>query len=564
MANLADLRKKSELIDKAYRLSEDAHRGQKRRSGEPYFEHVIATAECLADWGMDEETIAAGLLHDIVEDTKITEDDLRKHFGREVNELVDGVTKLGKVKYRGDKTQADNLRKLILAMAEDLRVIFIKLADRLHNMKTIAPLPKDKQERIALETMEIYAPLAYRLGMQKLSGELQDLAFPYAYPDEYKWIVDHIKERYEEREAYLKKLKPRVVKALEESGIDVIAVDFRAKRYASLYQKLLKNEMNLDKIHDLVAFRIIVDDVENCYGALGVIHNMWPPLPGKIKDYIATPKPNGYRSLHTTVLGPNKKIIEFQIRTMEMHQEAENGIAAHWAYEENKWSKSYRKRRASKASLKEAAWVEQLRSWQKQFADPEEFIDAFKIDFLKDTIFAITPKGAVVELPAGATPVDFAYHIHSAVGDQCIAAKVNGKIVPLDYKLESSDVVEIITQKNKKPSSSWLDFVATSMAKAHIRNALKKSGKGQLTNLKKQRIELKIVAENKPNIIGSVSEIISRSHINIVTISSQPRERDSFNVIKALCDTDNNSKILKVILKIKTLKEVKEIDYRFV
>ena len=564
MATVAELRKTSELIDRAYKFAERAHEGQKRRTGAPYFSHILATAEILAEWGMDEQTIAAGLLHDVVEDTDVTDNDLQKEFGKEISGLVNGVTKLGTVKYRGDKTQADNLRKLILAMAEDLRVILIKLADRLHNMNTLDPLPPEKQERIALETMEIYAPLAYRLGMQKLSGELQDLAFPYAYPDEYKWIVDNVKERYEAREAYLKKLKPIVEKALEDNGIEVLAMDFRAKRYASLYKKLLRSEMNLEKIHDLVAFRIIVKDIESCYGSLGVIHNLWPPLPGKIKDYIATPKPNGYRSLHTTVFGPDKKLVEFQIRTAEMHKEAENGIAASWAYEESKGTKAYRKRRAARANLKEAAWVEQLRSWQKGFADPEEFIDAFKIDFLMDSIFVLTPKGAVVDLPAGATPVDFAYHIHSDIGNQCVGAKVNGKIVPLDHVLESSDVVEIITQKNKKPSQSWLDFVVTSSAKAHIRNALKNTSKGKLLDTKTQKIELKIVVENRTGILNDVSSIISRSHVNIITLISGPRDRDSYHVIKALCDTDNKDKILKIILKLKTLKEVKEIDYRFV
>ncbi|OGY61091.1 MAG: hypothetical protein A3I33_01190 [Candidatus Colwellbacteria bacterium RIFCSPLOWO2_02_FULL_45_11] len=564
MATVAELRKTSELIDRAYKFAERAHEGQKRRTGAPYFSHILATAEILAEWGMDEQTIAAGLLHDVVEDTDVTDNDLQKEFGKEISGLVNGVTKLGTVKYRGDKTQADNLRKLILAMAEDLRVILIKLADRLHNMNTLDPLPPEKQERIALETMEIYAPLAYRLGMQKLSGELQDLAFPYAYPDEYKWIVDNVKERYEAREAYLKKLKPIVEKALEDNGIEVLAMDFRAKRYASLYKKLLRSEMNLEKIHDLVAFRIIVKDIESCYGSLGVIHNLWPPLPGKIKDYIATPKPNGYRSLHTTVFGPDKKLVEFQIRTAEMHQEAENGIAASWAYEESKGTKTYKKRRAARANLKEAAWVEQLRSWQKGFADPEEFIDAFKIDFLMDSIFALTPKGAVVDLPAGATPVDFAYHIHSDIGNQCVGAKVNGKIVPLDHVLESSDVVEIITQKNKKPSQSWLDFVVTSSAKAHIRNALKNTSKGKLLDTKAQKIELKIVVEHRTGILNDVSSIISRSHVNIITLISGPRDRDSYHVIKALCDTDNKDKILKIILKLKTLKEVKEIDYRFV
>ncbi len=564
MATLTDLRRTSNVVDHAYKFAEAAHKGQRRRTGEPYFNHSIATAERLAAWGLDETTIAAGLLHDVVEDTKATPAEIQKEFGDDIAHLVDGITKLGTVKYRGDKTQADNLRKLILAMAEDLRVILIKLADRLHNMQTLAPLPQEKRERVALETMEIYAPLAYRLGMQGLAGELQDLAFPYAYPDEYKWIIDNVKERYEARVEYLRMLKPVVEQALRDNGVEFLAIDFRAKRYASLYKKLLRNDMDLEKIHDLVAFRIIVKDIESCYGTLGVIHNLWPPLPGKIKDYIATPKPNGYRSLHTTVFGPANKIVEFQIRTEEMHREAETGIAASWAYEDSKLTKAYRRRRAPKANPKEAAWVEQLRSWQRGFADPEEFIDAFKIDFLRDSIFALTPKGEVVDLPIGATPVDFAYHIHSDIGNQCVGAKVNGKIVPLDHKLESSDVVEIITQKSKRPSGSWLDFVVTSNAKAHIRNALKKGGKSRFFNRPEQKIEIKLTVENRPDILSGVSNIISRSHVNIVSLSSAPRERDSYHTIKALCGTDDKDKILKIILKLKTLKGVKEIDYRFV
>ena len=564
MATLTDLRRTSNVVDHAYKFAEAAHKGQRRRTGEPYFNHSIATAERLAAWGLDETTIAAGLLHDVVEDTKATPAEIQKEFGDDIAHLVDGITKLGTVKYRGDKTQADNLRKLILAMAEDLRVILIKLADRLHNMQTLAPLPQEKRERVALETMEIYAPLAYRLGMQGLAGELQDLAFPYAYPDEYKWIIDNVKERYEARVEYLRMLKPVVEQALRDNGVEFLAIDFRAKRYASLYKKLLRNDMDLEKIHDLVAFRIIVKDIESCYGTLGVIHNLWPPLPGKIKDYIATPKPNGYRSLHTTVFGPANKIVEFQIRTEEMHREAETGIAASWAYEDSKVTKAYRRRRAPKANPKEAAWVEQLRSWQRGFADPEEFIDAFKIDFLRDSIFALTPKGEVVDLPIGATPVDFAYHIHSDIGNQCVGAKVNGKIVPLDHKLESSDVVEIITQKSKRPSGSWLDFVVTSNAKAHIRNALKKGGKSRFFNRPEQKIEIKLTVENRPDILSGVSNIISRSHVNIVSLSSAPRERDSYHTIKALCGTDDKDKILKIILKLKTLKGVKEIDYRFV
>jgi len=564
MSLVSELRGKSDLIDRAYLFAEDAHKGQKRATGEPYFNHALATANNLASWGMDETIVAAGLLHDVVEDTSVTIEEIGKEFGEDIASLVDGITKLGQVKYRGDSAQAENLRKLILAMAEDLRVILIKLADRLHNIKTLAPLPEDKRERIALETMEIYAPLAYRLGMQWLSGELQDLAFPYAYPEEYEWIIKNVKDRYDERESYLRKLEPTVRKHLEEADIELVSIDFRAKRYASLYKKLLKNDMDIDSIYDLVAFRIIVKDVEACYGTLGIIHSLWPPLPGRIKDYIATPKQNGYRSLHTTILGPKQKLIEFQIRTNEMHLEAENGIAAHWAYEEQKNTKSYRRRRTSKANTKELAWVEQLRSWQNDFADPNEFIDAFKIDFLKDRIFTITPKGGVVDLPYGATPVDFAYHIHTDIGNTCVGAKVNGKIVTLDHKLQSNDVVEIITKRNKKPSESWLDFVATSSAKSHIRNGLKGGGATKLIGQTKQRIELKMLTDDRVGLLKDISAIISRSHVNIVKVSSAPRPRSSHHVIKVLCDTDNKNKISKIIVKLKSLKEVKEIDYRFV
>ena len=564
MASVAELQKTSTLIGRAYEFAKHAHEGQKRVTGEPYFSHALATANQLAEWGLDETTIAAGILHDVVEDTNVTIEDITREFGKEIGFLVDGITKLGQVKYRGDKNQVENLRKFILAMAQDIRVLLIKLADRKHNMMTLKPLPPDKRKRIALETMEIYAPLAYRLGMQGLSGELQDLAFPYVYPEEYLWIIDNIKERYEEREAYLKKLKPTVEKALAENNIRLIEINFRAKRYASLYRKLLKNEMDIDAIHDLVAFRIIVSDIEDCYGTLGVIHNLWSPMPGKIKDYIATPKPNGYRSLHTSIIGPKQRIVEFQIRTEEMHREAENGIAASWAYEEAKGTKKYLKRRSVKANTKEIAWIDQLRSWQKDFSDPEEFINSFKIDFLHDRIFTITPKGAVVDLPMGATPVDFAYHIHTEVGNRCVGAKVNGKIVTLDHKLKSNDVVEIITQKNKKPSESWLDFVVTSGAKSHIRNELHKGGKNNLLRRKKQSIELKIIAMDRVGLLSDVTNIISRSHINILTVNSAPKERGTYQKIKILCDTDNKGKILKIILKLKALKEVKEIDYRFV
>src|SRR3989344_6939741 len=415
MKKIETVKNESPLIAKAYEFAKRAHEGQRRVSGEPYFSHCIATAQNLLDWQLDEPTIASGLLHDVVEDTPATLEEVKETFGEEIAFLVNGVTKLGRIKYRGREVQAETLRKMVLAMAEDLRVVLIKLSDRRHNMQTLKVLAPQKQKRIAQETLEIYSPLAYRLGMQRLSGELEEMALPFIYPQEYRWLIENVADRYEQREKYLRKLQPILEKALEEAHVESIAIDFRAKRYASLYKKLLRYDMDLDKIHDLVAFRLVLKTVEDCYAALGVIHKLWPPIPGRIKDYIAMPKPNAYRSLHTTVVCEDQKIVEFQIRTKEMHEEAENGIAAHWAYERVKGTKDYARRKSSVAEKKEVAWVEQLRAWQKEFTDPKEFIDSLKIDFFKDRIFVITPKGEVVDLPQGATPIDFAYSIHTDI-----------------------------------------------------------------------------------------------------------------------------------------------------
>lgn len=557
-----ELAKKSSLISRAYAWSEKCHRGQKRLSGEPYFNHAVATAQNLLDWKLDEVTVAAGLLHDVAEDTDCTIEAIKQEFGEEIAFLVDGVTKLGRIKYRGTETQKENIKKLILALSEDLRVILIKLADRLHNMQTLEFLPSQKQKRIALETYEIYAPLAYRLGMHRLSGELEDLAFPYLYPAEYKWLIENVRERYEERENYLKKIRPLVADALQKAGILPLHIDFRAKRYASLYKKLLRYDMDIERIYDLVAFRIILKTVADCYAALGIIHQLWPPLPGRIKDYIAMPKPNGYRSLHTTVFCVDKKIVEFQIRTQEMHDEAEYGVAAAWAYQEAKKDKRYRDKKAITANQKEIEWVKRLRAWQEESADSDEFIDLLKIDFFKDRIFAITPKGEVIDLPAGATPVDFAYAIHSDIGNQCVGAKVNNRIVPLNYELKSSDVVEIITQKGKHPSPSWLEFVKTSHARAHIKKALK--GKNILLGGRPKQVEFKITATNQINLIKNILAIISRSRFNVTKIDSSQDGQRQFQTIKIRCDESNRDKISRLIVKLKELKEIKEIDYRFV
>jgi GTP pyrophosphokinase len=460
-----------EIIEKAYQFAKKAHQGQKRLSGEDYISHCLHTAKTIAQLRLDAQTIAAALLHDVLDDTKITTQEFKKEFGQEVAKLVQGVSKIGKIKYRGLERAVENFRKLFLAMAEDIRVILIKLADRLHNMQTLSVLPQEKQKRIAQETLEIYAPLAYRLGIGELKGQLEDLAFPYVYPKEYNWLMEGLQEKYQTREKYLNKIKPLLEKELTQEKIKVLEIHSRAKHHYSLYKKLLKYDMNWDKIYDLVALRIIVPDLESCYAVLGAIHRKWKPLIGRIKDYIALPKPNGYQSLHTTVFCEGGKITEFQIRTPQMHEEAEYGIAAHWYYEEQKGLKSYIKKRIlGKTPEKELTWVRQLRDWQKEkFDSPEEFLESLKIDFFRDRIFVFTPKGDIIDLPEGATPIDFAYQIHTDIGHQCAGAKIDGKLSPLNQPLKNGQVVEIVVQKNKKPSRDWLEFVKTSQAKSKIR-----------------------------------------------------------------------------------------------
>ena len=484
------------LIKKAYDFAKKAHEGQERKSGDPYFIHPFETARQVAEWGLDAHVISAAILHDTAEDTKHTLEEVRKEFGEEIACLVDGVTKLGRFKYREEgkrwKKEANeipiNFRKLVLAVSDDIRVIFIKLADRLHNMKTLDALSKEKQARIALETYEIYAPLAYRLGMTAVAGELEDLCLPYLFPKDYKWLLENVPQKLEEGEEYLRGVKTILEKELIENGVGLKEINFRAKRFSSIFKKLKKYEMNFEQIYDLVAMRIIVESVEDCYKAMGIIHGIWKPLPGRIKDYIALPKPNGYQSIHTTVFCEGKRITEFQVRTEQMDEEARHGIAAQWAYAEAKGKKSYERRRAVFANKKETAWITHLKTWQESQDEDKDFIKTLKNDFFQDRIFVVSPKGDVFDLPHGATPVDFAYHIHSDVGDECVRAKVNGRIVPLHHELCSGDIVEIQRQKGKKPSDSWLRFVKTNAAKEHIKAALRKKGNlmSHLWNLKKK------------------------------------------------------------------------------
>ena len=462
-----------DLIHLAYDYAQQAHEGQLRRSGEPYINHPLGTAITLAKMGMDQETIIAGLLHDIPEDTNYSLVDVEKNFGSEVANLVTGITKLGVIKYRGMERYAENLRNMFISMAQDIRIILIKMADRLYNLKTLSALPAEKQKRIAQESLEIYAPIANRLGMGQIKGELEDLAFPYVYPKDYDWIKKEIMPKIAKEKEHIERVIKIIRKELTEEKIKIISLHGRQKRLYSLYQKLKKPayDGDLTKIHDLVALRIIVPTVADCYHALGVIHRHWKPLPGRIKDYIAQPKPNGYQSLHTTVFCDEGKIVEFQIRTAQMHQQAEYGIAAHWHYKEM----AGRPKKISDKGYtlpKKFAWIQELVNWQKKIHDHQQYLKSLTIDFFRNRIFVFTPKGDVIDLPEDATPVDFAYHVHSWIGDHCAGAKINGQMSRLDGTLKNGDVVEIITDKNRKgPSRDWLNFVKTSAAKARIKTA---------------------------------------------------------------------------------------------
>lgn len=475
-----------EKIREAFLFADNAHKGQKRASGDDYITHPFKTAEKLVSMNMDADSVCAGLLHDVVDDTDVSLDEIREKFGDEIAFMVESVTKLGKIQYRGVERQVENLRKMFLAMGYDVRVIIIKLADRWHNMTTLRYLPEPKQKRIALETLEIYAPIANRFSMGEIKGELEDLSFPYIYPDEYKNLISQVTDDYQKRLDYLEKIQPEVKKMLKDAGIKVVTIQTRAKHYYSLYQKLQRYDFDLNKIYDLVAIRIIVDEMRDCYAVLGAIHNKYQPLPGRIKDYIARPKPNGYQSLHTTVIGDEGRIIEFQIRTVKMHEHADFGIAAHWFYSESK------KPKIGAVVGKNFEWVNQLKEWQKSISNSEDFLEALKIDFFNDRIFVYSPAGDVIDLPLGAAPLDFAYTIHSQIGNRCIGAKVNGKMASLDYELSNGDVVEILTQKKENPSRQWLNFVKTQKAKGYIKKWFKQQNVEQKIILGKEILSEKI------------------------------------------------------------------------
>ncbi len=496
-----------DLIKRAYVYSAKVHAGQLRKSGEPYLIHPLEVAFILTTLHLDEASIATGLLHDTVEDTLATVDELKQLFGPEIAALADGVTKLSQIRFDTDEhKQAENFRKMLVAMAKDIRVILIKLADRLHNMRTISALPEHKRRRIARETMDIYAPLANRLGINWIKSQLEDLAFAELYSADFAELERRVNLRAEERGGYVDNVVSQIVSEMKRHQINS-EVSGRPKHLYSIHKKMVSNHIELEQVYDVVAFRVLVDSVGKCYEALGHIHALWHPIPGRFKDYVAMPKPNRYQSLHTSVIGPGAERIEIQIRTHEMHEVAEGGIAAHWEYKEST--------KLGEASQAQFAWLRQLLEWQKDLKDPNEFLDTVKFDLFTEEVFVFTPRGEVISLKRGATPVDFAYSIHTEVGNRCAGAKVNGRMVPLRYQLRNGDMIEVITNPQQHPSRDWLSFVRTSRAKTKIRGHVRAEERNRSKELGKEMLERELkrnrMSLTKLMRLGALQEIAKES-----------------------------------------------------
>ena len=550
-----------DLVKKAYDLAFEAHKEQKRESGEPYITHPISVAMILADMGMDTNTIVAGLLHDVIEDTDYTYEDISNIFNVEVANLVDGVTKLGKIKYKSkEEQQADNVRKMLLAMAKDIRVIIIKLADRLHNMRTLKYMKPEKQKKKAQETLDIFAPLAHRLGISKIKWELEDLCLRYIHPEEYYDLVNMIAEKRVEREKFISRIIKELKENLDKANIDS-DIEGRPKHFYSIYRKMVNKHKSIEQIFDLTAIRILVNTVKDCYAVLGIVHTIYKPIPGRFKDYIAMPKPNMYQSLHTTVIGSEGKTFEIQIRTFEMHRTAEYGIAAHWKY------KSGINGTDSKDMTFEnkLTWLRDILEWQKEAVDATEFMEGFKLDLFSDEIFVFTPKGVVINLPAGATPIDFAYKIHTDIGNKCVGAKVNGKIVTLDYKLKTGEIVEILTSSSSRgPNIDWLNIANSNQARSKIKQWLRKARREENLERGKEMLEKEC---KKQSLVFSdlckgplYDKLLKRYHLNNVEeiyvavgegelLSSTVISKLKENVVKQVSEEELNKNIEEQIAK---------------
>ena len=534
------------LIEKAFHFGSKAYENIKRKSGEPYLNHCLRTALNLAELKLSHEVIIAGILHDVLENSKLGEKELKDEFGEEITFLVKGVTKISSYKYKEKNlAQAENLRKLILSTIKDVRVAIIKLADRLDNMRTLEYLDPEKIKMIALETSDIYVPLALRLGISDWAGELDDLSLKYLEPEKYNLLKLEIEKRVFNGKNYLERLKPKIENELRNRNINLIKIEYRVKRISSVYKKLSRTNYDLDKIYDLLAFRIIVKTIEDCYLTLGIIHFLFKPLMHEFDDYIAFPKPNGYRSLHTTVITSEGKYIEFQIRTEEMHFYNEFGMAAYFAYADSKQTKSYQKEKPIFANEEELKIIRNLRNWQESF-----------YDIFKEKIYVLTPKGDVVELPINSTPLDFAYKIHSYLGDHFAGARVNQKLVPIDYKLQNGDVVEIIVNKNRKPSPDWLQIVSSVHAKKKIRSRLRKE---HFIFAPKITTELKIIAQDRVGLLKDIANVISSQNINIVNNRSKTKKGLAYLYFSLQVNNKKELEDLKELIRTK-VKEVIEIE----